>query len=823
MRLRLILFVLSVLAFLSTTVGGYLYYHSLKESAFQEAEQQAEIRVEMLRINLSTMISANIQPAKVLAGIPSIIHALQQGTPSDIADANAILDHFRENLQADVCYLMAGDGLTIASSNRRDPDSFVGYNFSFRPYFKDAMDHRPISYLALGTTSGKRGAYCSSPVYASQGSAPIGVVVIKASIDQVEKELGLGPEDILLVTNPVGVIFISTREDWRYHLLWDLSREEIERIAASRQFGPGPWRWTGMKLWDDKYLIDQDGQRYLMNRTQIDHYPGWNIIHLRPLDAIAKVVSEPLLRITAPVVFTISVLVGLAVFFLYQKASQEILKRQAIQNALRESETRYRSLYNHTPAMLHSIAREGRIISVSDYWLEVMGYQRDDVIGKALTQFFTESSREYAEDVVFPEFFRTGVCKDIPYQFQTADGAVIDILLSAVAERDNAGLPVRSLAVSIDVTERNRAQRALQMAQEELSRYTRGLEKQVQERTREITSILRYTPDVVSIKDRDGHYTLINACFEEILGRSNDAVRGLSDGDLFPPDVARQFRENDLKVLRERRSFQFEEQMPHRDGTSHYYLSVKFPFYGADGEASGVCETSTDITEVKKTQDQLRRLSASIMAGQEKERAAIARELHDELGQVLTALRMDSVWMSKRLADQDPLAAHRARDMCRLIDKNIEDVRGMAIRLRPGVLDDLGLVDALEWYTTDIERRSEMLCAFTHQPIPPINDAVATAAYRIAQEALNNVLRHARAAKVGVQLEARDNLLLLRVTDDGQGFDMDALSATEGLGVAGMKERANLVGGRLRVRSTLGKGTDIQLEIPLTETRKVAS
>ncbi len=823
MRLRLILLVLSLLAFLSTTIGGYLYYHSLKESAFQEAEQQAEVRVEMLRINLSAVISANIQPAKVLAGIPGIAHALEDAQPANIAQANAILDHFRNNLNADVCYLMDRQGLTIASSNRHDPDSFVGYNFSFRPYFKSAMKHQPTSYLALGTTSGKRGAYCGSPVYTTRTNTPSGVVVIKTSIDKVEEELGLGPEDILLVTNPVGVIFISTREDWRYHLLWDLSREEIERIEASRQFGPGPWHWTGMKLWDDKYLVDQDNQRYLMNRTQIDNYPGWNIIHLRPLDAIAKVVSEPMLRITAPVVFTITVLVGLAVFFLYQRASQEILQRKAIQKALEESETRYRSLYNHTPAMLHSIDREGCIISVSDYWLDVMGYRREDVIGKDLTTFFTESSREYAEEVVFPEFFRTGICRDIPYQFQTGGGEVIDILLSAVAERDAEGRPVRSLAVSIDVTERNKAQRALQVAQEDLDRYTRGLEKQVQERTREIDSILRYTPDVVSIKDRDGRYTLINTCFEKILGCSSEEVRGKSDADLFPAAVARQFRTNDLKVLRERRSFQFEENMPHRDGTTHFYLSVKFPVYDAVGEANGVCEISTDITEVQKAQDQLRRLSASIMAGQENERAAIARELHDELGQVLTALRMDSVWMSRRLARKDPQAARRARDMCRLIDKNIEDVRSMAIRLRPGVLDDLGLVDALEWFTTDIERRSETLCSFEHEPIPAINDAVATAAYRIAQEALTNVVRHGRASKVEVTLKATDHLLVLRVRDDGRGFDVDALTASEGLGVAGMKERANLVGGRLRVHSAPGRGTDIRLEVPLAEINKEAS
>ena len=815
MRLRLILMVLSLLTFLSTSIGGYLYYHNLKESALLEAEKQAEIRVEMLRINLSAQIADNIRPARVLAGIPEIIQALGDPSPLTLERANAALDHFQGNLDADVCYLMDQNGMTIASSNREATDSFVGHNFSFRPYFTKALAQEPATYLALGTTSGKRGAYCSCPVYGPGRTAPIGVVVIKASIEQVEEELGLGPEDIILVTNPLGVIFISNRSEWRYQLLWDLSREEIAGIAQSRQFGEGPWRWTGLKLRDDRYVLDHKGRRYLMNRTRIDNYPGWDIIHLRSLDAISKVVSEPLIRITGPVVFTASILIGFSVFFLYQKASQEIVKRKEIQKALADSERRYRSLYNHTPAMLHSIDSEGHLISVSDFWLKALGYHREAVIGRPLTDFFTESSRLFAERSVFPNFFRTGFCQDIPYQFRKADGDVIDVLLSAVAERDGDGKPVRSLAVSIDVTERNRAERALQLAQEELGRYTRGLEKQVQERTREITSILRYTPDVVSIKDRSGRYTLINTCFEAILGRTNDEVRGLTDGDLFPTEVARQFRENDSKVLRERRSFQFEEQKPHPDGTTHFYLSVKFPFYGADGEASGVCEIATDITEVKKAQDQLRRLSASIMASQEKERAAIARELHDELGQVLTALRMDSVWMTKRLENRDPAAARRAHDMCRLIDKNIEDVRGMAIRLRPGVLDDLGLVAALEWFTADIERRSEMVCAFEHDAMPPIDEAVATAAYRIAQEALTNTVRHARATKASVVLQAGGQGLILKVRDNGRGFDPHGVSASEGIGLTGMNERANLVGGCLRVRSAHGRGTEIRLEVPL--------
>jgi signal transduction histidine kinase len=153
--------------------------------------------------------------------------------------------------------------------------------------------------------------------------------------------------------------------------------------------------------------------------------------------------------------------------------------------------------------------------------------------------------------------------------------------------------------------------------------------------------------------------------------------------------------------------------------------------------------------------------------------------------------------------------------MCRLIDKNIEDVRGMAIRLRPGVLDDLGLVDALEWYTADFERRTEIACVFEHENIPRLNETVSTAAYRIAQEALTNIARHAGAGQVKVSLRSSNGFLTLKVVDDGRGFDALHLSESEGLGVAGMRERAALVGGSLDVKSQPKKGTQVYLAIPM--------
>jgi PAS domain S-box-containing protein len=703
MKLRLILLVLSLLAFLSASTGGYLYYSSLKKSAFQEAERQAVTRAEMIKKNLSSFLSENIKPVKTLAGMQELQASLINSDDESLAKANAMLDHFKTTLDEDVCYLMDPFGNTIASSNRNDPDSFVGENFSFRPYFQQAIHGTPSTYLALGIASGKRGAYYSHPVYEKGRSATIGIAVIKASIELVEKELTPTSDEIILVTDPQGVVFISNRKDWLYHGLWELSPEEKRGIASTQQFGKGPWNWTGLRIKGKKYAVDQEGNKYLTHKLGLNNYPGWNVIHLYNLKAISKIVSDPLIKITGPIVLVLCVLVGMAVFLLYRKASDELFKRKKFENALRKSEERYRSIYHNTPAMLHSIDTNGQLVSVSDNWLEVLGYDRDEVIGQKLTRFFTPASRSLAEGTVFPQFFKTGICKDIPYQFVKKNSETMDILLSAIGDRDDKGNVIRSLAVSIDVTERNRAEKALKLVKEELDRYSKDLENQVEERTKEITNIL----------------------------------------------------------------------------------------------------------------NQLRRLSGNIMANQEKERSAIARELHDELGQILTALRMDSVWLWDRLEQTDPKASQRALTMCSLIDKTIEEVRGMAIRLRPGVLDDLGLVDALEWYTSDFEKRTGITCLFEHHNVPDINDKVATAAYRITQEALTNVARHANASRVEVTLLGKDSTLTLATADDGKGFNTLDLTETEALGLAGMRERAGLVGGELEVQSQPEKGTRVKFKVPI--------
>ena len=814
MGLRHILMVLSLLAFLSASAGGFLYYSALRQAAFQDAERQAVANIELIRKSLNSFLTEHQKSVATLASMPALQRSLMSNRADELYAANVVLDRFKLTLDADVCYLMDREGTTLASSNRKDADSFVGQNFAFRPYYRQAISGVAGAYLAVGTTSNKRGVYHSFPIFDDPEDPPIGIAVIKSSIEKTEKELGLPKEDILLVTDPRGIVFISNRPEWIYHSVWRLTEKQIQQVRRERQFGPGPWPWVGLEMIDDTHVVDDQGVESLIHQAGVEVFTGWNIIHLRNIEKISKMVSAPMRRVIGPVIFLLLVMIGIAVLVLYQKASREIYRRRSAEQALRQSEFRYRSLYHHTPAMLHSIDTKGKLLSVSDYWVEIMGYGRREVIGQPLTDFLSPASRFYAQKEIFPMFFQTGFCKDVPYEFVKKDGTVIDVLLSGVADRDLDGSIQRSLAVSIDVTERKKAEEALRIAKEALSRYSKELEAQVAKRTGEISGILKYTPAVIYIKDPHGRYLLVNSRYEEIFGVHNEAARGKTDFDLLPEAVAEQFHTNDERVLQDGCSLHVEEQIPQLDGT-HTYLSIKFPIYEESGKIRGVGGIASDITAVKKAQEQLRRLSGSIMANQEKERAALARELHDELGQVLTALRMDAVWLQSLLKKEGLRGEERAAAMCELIDSTIENVRGLAIRLRPGVLDDLGLVDALEWYTGEFERRSQIPCIFIYDDIPVIDETLATAAYRIAQEALTNVARHARASSVEVSLRLETGFLVLTVTDDGSGFQVAAISETEALGLAGMRERASLVGGSLNVDSTPGRGTRVCLRVQL--------
>ena len=222
------------------------------------------------------------------------------------------------------------------------------------------------------------------------------------------------------------------------------------------------------------------------------------------------------------------------------------------------------------------------------------------------------------------------------------------------------------------------------------------------------------------------------------------------------------------------------------------------------------------MAETVEVNEQLRQLSAHLQNIREEERIHIAREMHDELGQLLTGFKMDVSWLRKRLAaNNDPALLEKLEGMVGLTDEAVRFVRKISAELRPSILDDLGLIPALEWHNREFEKRYNIKIEFqSHIQDLKIPPSIATGIFRMYQESLTNVARHSGAKKVSAILDVTDENIHLSIADDGKGFDTGT-TERKTLGLLGMKERAIMIGGKLEIKSQPGKGTHILITIPM--------
>lgn len=229
--------------------------------------------------------------------------------------------------------------------------------------------------------------------------------------------------------------------------------------------------------------------------------------------------------------------------------------------------------------------------------------------------------------------------------------------------------------------------------------------------------------------------------------------------------------------------------------------------------------------ELTRRQDELRALSAQVLEAREEEKTRIARELHDELGQLLTALKMDLGWMQERIPGGDPDLSAKAAKMGETLNQTVTSVRRIAADLRPLMLDDLGLPDATAWLVEDFAQRSGVKCDFRMalgEELAGLERNLANTVYRALQESLTNIARHAQARNAWVLLAADDGGIRLEIEDDGRGITADDLAKSRSLGLKGMRERVSYAGGTLEVGRAPRGGTRVTLRVPLNSRRERA-
>lgn len=256
-----------------------------------------------------------------------------------------------------------------------------------------------------------------------------------------------------------------------------------------------------------------------------------------------------------------------------------------------------------------------------------------------------------------------------------------------------------------------------------------------------------------------------------------------------------------------------------------YYKPIDKYFYGKIYPSEkGLTIIYQDISEKKRMESELeetyqniRQLNNYLQTIREEERGNIAREIHDELGQQLTAIKMDTYWLSQKINDSNESISQKIKDMLLLIDETIKTIRKIATELRPGILDDLGLIAALEWLSSETQKRSGITIVFEtnleHLNLHK-NDAIGI--FRIFQESLTNILRYANTQKVNTSLMLSNKELVLNITDYGVGYSEADIKQKKSFGLSSMKERAIMMGGHLNIKSTPGKGTVIKLILPET-------
>lgn len=220
--------------------------------------------------------------------------------------------------------------------------------------------------------------------------------------------------------------------------------------------------------------------------------------------------------------------------------------------------------------------------------------------------------------------------------------------------------------------------------------------------------------------------------------------------------------------------------------------------------------------KLRRSLEQLRALSVYLQYVREDERIRISRQVHDELGQALTGLKMDLYWLANRLPKKFRSVHDKTKAMSAHIDATIQTVRRIATELRPGILDDLGLVAAIEWQAQEFQKRTGIECVVNSDLKDTILDQdLNTAFFRIFQETLTNIIRHAQATRVEVHLQQEESTLILEVKDNGRGISEAELNDTRSIGVLGMRERAALLQGELQISGVPGQGTNVTVRIPL--------
>ena len=471
----------------------------------------------------------------------------------------------------------------------------------------------------------------------------------------------------------------------------------------------------------------------------------------------------------------------------------------------------------------------GHCLEINDASLEIFGFRRDEVIGKTALMLGLWPDPEERMRLIERVKTERSV-RDIEVTMRTKPGDLRRFLISI--ELVKLGRKRCLLTIGNDITE-------LKQAEEALRQLNATLEQQVTDRTTALhdseerfRAFLDHAQNLAFIKGLDGRYLYANRPFQQAFGLDHQSLIGKSDIELFPREQADQFQSNDHQVLESGKALKFEEIALYTNGP-HTSIGVKFPVRDGAGQIYGTGGVVTDITDrkcaeenLRQSQEELRQhraqlqdLTSKLITAQEQERQRIARELHDDVSQRLAALVFDVASLEQHPPLLPELIGKALKPVREQLERLSDDLHDLAYKLHPSILEHADLQPAIEDQVREVTKRTGLSVSLKVNHVPgSLPLAHSTCLFRVLQESLQNIVKHAGATEATVKLSGSSTGVGLSVIDNGTGFDASDKSAHhKGLGLTSMQERLRLLQGLLRVHSRPGGGTKVCAWIPLKD------
>ena len=473
-----------------------------------------------------------------------------------------------------------------------------------------------------------------------------------------------------------------------------------------------------------------------------------------------------------------------------------------IEQLLTQSGLGLASVFEILPDMVFVVDPDERVLFVNQIAARAMGGKAEELVGRRQGDLFRPDLAA-RHSLAIQHVFHTGETVVTEDQ-QDLHTRPVWIDTRLVPFRDPSGNIAAVVGIVRDVSERRVAQETLAL------------------REAYLRSMLDNLPYLAWLKNPEGKFQVVNQPFANATGRARPAnVLGLDDFAVWPHELALRYVADDQEVMQTQQQKLVEEQISVL-GELRWVETFKSPVFDAAGKVIGTTGLAHDITqrrqlqeEQRRSREQLRALAAHVESVREQERVRIAREIHDELGQSLTCMGMDLAFLDRQIDPDNKEAAARVAALVELVKDTIRCVRRISSELRPSILDDLGLGAAIEWLANDFETRTHIQCTVEVPEDLSLSFELATPLFRVCQEALTNVTRHAGATSVSIWLACSDTDIALDIKDNGRGITEEEIRRYGSLGLLGMKERIGILGGTLDVAGKPGGGTALSIRIPL--------